>query len=54
MKWDYGDRTMESELLIQNFQSEDLSREFNCSVRNERGFDTRRAQLVEEGEATTL
>ncbi|XP_036937748.1 interleukin-1 receptor accessory protein-like [Acanthopagrus latus] len=48
VKWDYGDRTMESELLIQNFQSEDLSREFNCSVRNERGFDTRRAQLVEE------
>lgn len=41
---------MESTLVIQNFQSEDLRREYNCSVRNERGFETRRAQLEEEGE----
>lgn len=50
MKYDYGDRTEESELVIKDFQSEDLKREFNCSVKNERGFATRRAQLQEEGE----
>ncbi|XP_073323953.1 interleukin-1 receptor accessory protein [Pagrus major] len=48
VKWDYGDQTMESELLIQVFRSEDLNKELNCSVRNERGFVTRRAQLEEE------
>uniref|UniRef100_A0A3Q0QQL1 Interleukin 1 receptor accessory protein n=1 Tax=Amphilophus citrinellus TaxID=61819 RepID=A0A3Q0QQL1_AMPCI len=42
------DWTLESVLVIQNFQSKDLKREFNCSVRNEKGFDTRRAQLEEE------
>lgn len=50
VKYDYGDRTEESVLVIQSFQSEDLNREFNCSVRNDRGFETRRAQLQEEGE----
>lgn len=50
VKYDYGDRTMESALVIQNFQFEDLRREYNCSVKNERGFETRRAQLEEEGE----
>lgn len=50
MKNDNEDRTEESVLVIQDFQSEDLKREYNCSVRNDRGFDTRRAQLVEEGE----
>ncbi|XP_041797079.1 interleukin-1 receptor accessory protein [Chelmon rostratus] len=48
VKYEYGDRTEESVLLIQDFQSEDLNREYNCSVRNERGFETRRAQLKEE------
>ncbi|XP_027136138.1 interleukin-1 receptor accessory protein isoform X2 [Larimichthys crocea] len=48
VKYDYGDRTEESELVIKDFQSEDLKREFNCSVKNERGFATRRAQLQEE------
>ncbi|XP_070685016.1 interleukin-1 receptor accessory protein isoform X2 [Pempheris klunzingeri] len=48
VKDDYGDRTEESTLVIQDFQSEDLNREFNCSVRNGRGSDTRRAQLKEE------
>ncbi|KAG7219364.1 hypothetical protein INR49_009449 [Caranx melampygus] len=43
-----GDRTEESVLVIQDFQSEDLNREYNCSVRNERGFETHRAQLEEE------
>uniref|UniRef100_A0A3Q3GWP6 Interleukin-1 receptor accessory protein-like n=1 Tax=Labrus bergylta TaxID=56723 RepID=A0A3Q3GWP6_9LABR len=46
--YDYGDRTEESVLVIKDFQSEDLNREFNCSVRNEKGFKTRRAQLEEE------
>ncbi|XP_008285448.1 interleukin-1 receptor accessory protein-like [Stegastes partitus] len=50
VKYDYGDRTMENVLLIQDFLSEDLNKEFNCSVRNEKGFETRRAQLQEEGE----
>ncbi|XP_026183150.1 interleukin-1 receptor accessory protein-like isoform X2 [Mastacembelus armatus] len=48
VKYDYGDRIEESVLLIQDFQAEDLSREYNCSVRNDRGFETRRAQLKEE------
>ncbi|KAF7658565.1 hypothetical protein LDENG_00011180 [Lucifuga dentata] len=48
VKDDYGDRTEESVLLIKNFQAEDLNREYNCSVRNEKGFVTRRAQLEEE------
>ncbi|XP_071352293.1 interleukin-1 receptor accessory protein isoform X2 [Trachinotus anak] len=48
VKYDFGDRTEESVLVIQDFQSEDLNREYNCSVRNDRGFETRRAQLEEE------
>ncbi|XP_078103332.1 interleukin-1 receptor accessory protein isoform X3 [Sander vitreus] len=48
VKYDFGDRTEESVLVIQDFQPEDLHREFNCSVRNEKGFETRRAQLQEE------
>lgn len=50
VKYDYGDQTLESILVIQDFQSEDLNREFNCSVKNKRGFDSRRAELQEEGE----
>lgn len=50
LKNEHGDRTVESVLLVQDFQSQDLKREFNCSVRNARGFETRRAQLEEEGE----
>ncbi|XP_028320609.1 interleukin-1 receptor accessory protein-like isoform X2 [Gouania willdenowi] len=45
---DFGDLTLESVLLVQDFLSADLSREFNCSVRNDRGFETRRVQLQEE------
>ncbi|XP_034534651.1 interleukin-1 receptor accessory protein [Notolabrus celidotus] len=48
VNYNLGDRTEESVLVIKDFQSEDLSREFNCSLRNERGFRTRRAQLEEE------
>lgn len=46
----FGDWTVEHVLVIQGFQAKDLKREYNCSVRNEKGFDTRRAQLEEEGE----
>ncbi|XP_068560667.1 interleukin-1 receptor accessory protein isoform X2 [Cebidichthys violaceus] len=48
LRYNYGDRTEESVLLIQDFRSEDLNREYNCSVKNDRGFETRRAQLEEE------
>lgn len=45
---DYEDLTVESVLLIQDFLSEDLNKEFNCSVKNEKGFETRRILLREE------
>ncbi|XP_044209658.1 interleukin-1 receptor accessory protein-like [Thunnus albacares] len=48
VSYDYGDRIEVSELVIKDFQSEDLNREYNCSVRNARGFDTRAAKLQEE------
>ncbi|XP_039986954.1 interleukin-1 receptor accessory protein [Xiphias gladius] len=48
VKYDYGDRTVVSVLVIKDFRSEDLKREFNCSVRNARGSETRRAWLEEE------
>ncbi|KAM4743122.1 interleukin-1 receptor accessory protein isoform 1-T1 [Anableps anableps] len=45
---DYRDLIVDSVLSVSDFQSEDLQREFNCSVRNAQGFQTRRAQLKEE------
>lgn len=45
------DLTVENVLEIQDFQTEDLQRRFNCSVRNAKGFESRRAVLEEEGEA---
>lgn len=45
VKYDYGDRTQESVLVIADFTADDLHREFNCSVRNIRGFETRRVRL---------
>ncbi|XP_063350321.1 interleukin-1 receptor accessory protein isoform X2 [Pelmatolapia mariae] len=50
----FRDLTIESILVIQDFQSKDLKREFYCSVKNERGFDTRRAQLEEEVSLPTV
>ncbi|XP_019722759.1 interleukin-1 receptor accessory protein [Hippocampus comes] len=44
----HGDRIEESVLLIRDFGSEDLGKTYNCSVKNRRGFQTRRAQLQEE------
>ncbi|XP_029963627.1 interleukin-1 receptor accessory protein-like [Salarias fasciatus] len=49
VEYDFGDLTMENVLQVQRFSSRDLDREFNCSVRNARGFESRRAQLQEEG-----
>lgn len=40
--------------MIQDFSSEDLQREFNCSVRNLRGVDTRRAELQLEGVSSSI
>ncbi|XP_047450872.1 interleukin-1 receptor accessory protein-like [Mugil cephalus] len=45
VKYDYGDQNVENILLIQNLQSEDVNREFTCMARNQRGQDSRRAQL---------
>lgn len=50
VKYDYGDRMEENVLVIKDFQYEDINRKYNCSVRNSRGFETRAAQLQEEGE----
>ncbi|XP_061538674.1 interleukin-1 receptor accessory protein-like isoform X2 [Phycodurus eques] len=48
---DHGDRIEESALLIRDFASEDLGETYDCSVRNRRGFRTRRARLEEEASA---
>ncbi|XP_061576060.1 interleukin-1 receptor accessory protein isoform X2 [Cololabis saira] len=48
VSYDYGDVERESVLLIRDVQPEDLRREINCSVRNGRGFQSRRLQLQEE------
>ncbi|XP_058490598.1 interleukin-1 receptor accessory protein isoform X2 [Solea solea] len=48
INYDYGDRTEESVLVIQDFRSDDLNKEYNCSVKNDCGFDTRRVLLEEE------
>ncbi|KAK6295563.1 hypothetical protein J4Q44_G00332760 [Coregonus suidteri] len=46
----FGDWTVENVLRIQDFSSEDLTREYNCSGRNGRDVATRRAVLEEESE----
>ncbi|XP_061638876.1 interleukin-1 receptor accessory protein isoform X2 [Phyllopteryx taeniolatus] len=51
---DHGDRIEESALLIRDFASEDLGETYDCSVRNRRGFQTRRARLEEEASAPSL
>ncbi|CAL9684464.1 unnamed protein product [Knipowitschia caucasica] len=54
VKEDHGDRTEQSVLLIQDFQAEDLRREFNCSVKNNIGNETIRAQLKLEASLPSL
>ncbi|XP_023817406.1 interleukin-1 receptor accessory protein isoform X3 [Oryzias latipes] len=48
LKDDHMDLTVENLLLIQDFRSDDLRRRFNCSVKNARGSESRRALLSEE------
>ncbi|XP_056139360.1 interleukin-1 receptor accessory protein isoform X4 [Lampris incognitus] len=48
VKSDFGDRTEESVLLIQDFQTADLDRKYQCSVRNQKGNATRTATLQKE------
>ncbi|XP_061683840.1 interleukin-1 receptor accessory protein-like isoform X6 [Syngnathoides biaculeatus] len=49
---DHGDRYEDSALLIRDFAAADLGRTYECSVRNRRGSQTRRARLEEEVGAT--
>ncbi|XP_076026445.1 interleukin-1 receptor accessory protein isoform X2 [Genypterus blacodes] len=49
VSYNFGDRTEETVLVIKDFWAEDLKREYNCSLRNQKGSATRRAQLEEEG-----
>ncbi|XP_077421276.1 interleukin-1 receptor accessory protein-like isoform X2 [Vanacampus margaritifer] len=44
----YGDDIVESVLLIRNFGPADLGKTYNCSVWNQRGFQTWRARLEVE------
>nr|XP_055053496.1 interleukin-1 receptor accessory protein isoform X1 [Misgurnus anguillicaudatus] len=41
----HGDETRERLLYVSDFSSDDLQKEFNCSARNSRGFNTSRAHL---------
>lgn len=50
----FKDRIEQSELVIQDIQPEDLKRELNCSVKNDRGFETQRAQLKVETSLPSL
>ncbi|KAM8822193.1 interleukin-1 receptor accessory protein-like [Synchiropus picturatus] len=50
----YQDQTVECVLLIQQFQAQDLERTFNCCVANHRGFESRRAKLLEEARVPAL
>uniref|UniRef100_A0A8C6U8G4 Interleukin 1 receptor accessory protein n=1 Tax=Neogobius melanostomus TaxID=47308 RepID=A0A8C6U8G4_9GOBI len=54
LKYEYEDRIEESVLVIQDVQPEDLKHEFNCSVRNNRGNETQRAQLKLETSLPSL
>lgn len=52
--YDYGDEIKERVLYVMDFSSDDLQREFNCSARNSRGFNTSRAVLRTEPYVPTL
>ena len=47
----FGDRMVRSELVVTEVQREDLRSDFNCSVKNNEGFSTRKVQLDLEGES---
>uniref|UniRef100_A0A672R3W7 Ig-like domain-containing protein n=1 Tax=Sinocyclocheilus grahami TaxID=75366 RepID=A0A672R3W7_SINGR len=48
VSYDYGDELKERVLNVMDFSADDLQREFNCSARNSRGFNTSRAVLKTE------
>ncbi|XP_039516191.1 interleukin-1 receptor accessory protein isoform X1 [Pimephales promelas] len=50
----FGDVIKERVLHVLDFSSDDLQREFNCSARNSRGFDTSRAVLKSQLYVPTL
>ncbi len=45
---EYGNELKERVLNVMDFSADDLQREFNCSARNSRGFNTSRAVLKSE------
>ncbi|XP_036413777.1 interleukin-1 receptor accessory protein isoform X2 [Colossoma macropomum] len=45
---DYGDQTVQKVLHVSEFSAADLQREFRCSARNSRGFNTSVANLQKE------
>ncbi|XP_058601113.1 interleukin-1 receptor accessory protein isoform X1 [Onychostoma macrolepis] len=51
---DYGDELKERVLNVMDFSTDDLQRQFNCSARNSRGFNTSRAVLKSEPYVPTL
>ncbi|XP_052431417.1 interleukin-1 receptor accessory protein-like isoform X2 [Carassius gibelio] len=54
LSYEYGDEMKERVLNVMDFSADDLQREFNCSVRNSQGFNTRRAVLKAEPYVPTL
>ncbi|XP_043115360.1 interleukin-1 receptor accessory protein isoform X2 [Puntigrus tetrazona] len=54
VSYDYGDELRERILNVTDFSADDLQREFNCSARNSRGFNTSRAVLKAEPYVPTL
>ncbi|XP_051522214.1 interleukin-1 receptor accessory protein-like [Myxocyprinus asiaticus] len=50
----YGDQIKERFLYVMDFSADDLQREFQCSARNSRGFNTSRAVLKAELYVPTL
>ncbi|XP_051965870.1 LOW QUALITY PROTEIN: interleukin-1 receptor accessory protein-like [Xyrauchen texanus] len=50
----HGDQTKQRFLYVMDLSADDLHREFNCSARNSRGFNTSRAVLKPEPYVPTL
>ncbi|XP_067307482.1 interleukin-1 receptor accessory protein isoform X2 [Pseudorasbora parva] len=50
----FGNEVKERVLHVMDFSSDDLQREFNCSARNSRGFNTSRAVLKSQPYVPTL
>ncbi|XP_057206751.1 interleukin-1 receptor accessory protein isoform X2 [Triplophysa rosa] len=50
----HGDETKERLLFVDDFSSDDLLRELNCSARNSKGFNSSRAELKLEAYVPTI